>query len=135
MSEPGGRDDSADGPTPNRTAYRRVLEGIDRRAARLLAAVRADDALADEVARETSRHLREIRAEVELVRLAFGRPGGDDFPTADVPMLVRRGPTAESVLGPAPGAFERAGPTAEATADSTDDEELDAERVGREDND
>ncbi|ELY87073.1 hypothetical protein C485_09162 [Natrinema altunense JCM 12890] len=82
-----------------------ALTRIDRLVSGLLTHLERDDELDDEATRRCKRHVREIRAEADAVRVLVPvepRPENEAMP-----MVVDRGPGTVSQRGPEPDAFER----------------------------
>ncbi|MDJ1434242.1 hypothetical protein [Halostagnicola sp. A-GB9-2] len=108
--------ETTDGEPPYE-AYITTLEGIDTLAYNLLAAIDDDEALDDTAKSQAKRRVREVRAEIDPLLLAFRHHAGE---TGDIQLRTRRGPGSESHLGPDPGAFEDASEPTDTT--ENDDE-------------
>lgn len=85
--------------------YRMALTRIDRLVSGLLASLERDDDLGDEATKRCKRHVREIRAEADAVRVLVPVEPRPENET--VPMVVDRGPETVSQRGPEPDAFEQ----------------------------
>lgn len=95
--------ETPDRSNESRANYQPIVQTIDAYATRLLDAIEADETLSPTTRRQTKRHLREVRSELDCAQRQL-RDGWEDHADSccDGPVTVGRSPNGIATIDDAP---------------------------------